>query len=229
MLATAIICGGNAMAQDTENRSLIYLGAGIGKDFGKHLQAGIDLEGRFCKAKETQDILITPNIEYSPIKFLSLAAEYRIGYEHQNGNDGQWNGRLGLSAKAKASPSILKLETRIKYCNYSEDYEDEGNLQYLRTKLEIGAKLKSIKLTPYISYEWFYNISRSLVDKDRYTVGIKKKINKQNSIGVEYMLEEKFNRGKSKCDINKHIFAISYQYTIPAAKKKSGGDISDKK
>lgn len=216
----AMIWSAALMAQPSaEKRHLIYLGAGIEKDFSKKLSAGIDMESRFCKSRETQEILLTPSVEYSIIKYLSLGAEYRIGYSHRNGGDGEWSGRLGLMAKAKCSPWKLKLEARAKYCNYSEDYEDEGNLQYMRTKFEAGLKLKSLKLTPYVSYEWFYNISRGLVDKDRYTAGIKKKLNKRNTIGFEYMLEEKFNRGVSKRDINKNIFSISYKYTLPVAKK----------
>lgn len=224
LLMAIMLCGGSALGQSqtkAENRTLMYLGAGLNKDFSKKLQAGIDLEGRFCGSKKTQDILLTPSIEYSVIKFLSVGAEYRIGYSHEQSHDGEWSGRLGLAAKAKASPGNLKMEARAKYCNYSEDYEDEGNLQYMRTKLEIGFKIKSIKITPYLSYEWFYNISRGLVDKDRYTFGLKKKINKRNSVGFEYMLEEKFNRGPNKRDINKNIFAFSYQYTIPQAKKSA--------
>jgi len=220
LLALCTIGAQNAEAQNAENRSLIYLGAGIEKEFTKQLSASLDVESRFCSAKNTQDILVTPSIEYAPIKYLAFGVEYRAGYEHQKDKESTWSGRFGAMAKASISPSILKFEVREKYCNYSEDYEDEGNLQYLRTKFEASAKIKAIKLTPYISYEFFYNISRSLVDKDRYTVGLKKKLNKRNTIGVEYMLEEKFNRGKNKIDINKHIFALNYKYSIPAPKKK---------
>ncbi|MCQ2252080.1 MAG: DUF2490 domain-containing protein [Bacteroidales bacterium] len=210
----------NALAQ-TESRQLIYLGAGIEKELSRKLSAGLDMEGRFCHEKGTQSLLITPSLEYSPIKYLSGGLEYRAEMEHENGSDAQWTGRLGVFMKAKFQPSFLRLESRIKYCNYTEDYEDEGNLQYFRTRFQAGARIKSIKLTPYFSYEWFYNISRHLVDKDRYVVGIKKKIDKRNTVGFEYMLEEKFNRGKTKPDINKNIFAFNYQYEIPASKKKN--------
>ncbi len=224
LMAFATLAGRQLMAQTSENRSLIYLGAGIEKEFMKQLSASLDVEGRFCHDKGTQEILMTPSIEYTPIKYVSVGVEYRADYEHKNEKGTNWNGRFGAMLQASISPSILKLEVRGKYCNYTDDSDDDGgNLQYMRTKFGASAKIKAIKLTPYISYEFFYNISRKLVDKDRYTVGIKKKLDKRNTIGLEYMLEEKFNRGKNKIDINKHIFALNYKYTIPAPKKKDKG------
>ena len=209
----------------TESRSYIYLGAGIEKEFSKKLTAELDLQGRFCHAKETQEFLITPKIEYEPIKFFSVGTEYRAKLSHEKGEDSEWTGRFGAWMKAKWSPSILKLEARIKYCNYTEDAADRdgnyANEQYFRTKFLAGVKIKSLKLTPYISYEWFYEFNRNLVDKDRLTIGVKKKLNKRNALTFEYMFEERFNRGKTKKEINNHIFSLSYQYTFPYKKKES--------
>ena len=211
-------------AAQTESRSYIYLGAGLEKEFSKKLTAELDLQGRFCHAKETQEFLITPKIEYEPIKFFSVGTEYRAKLSHEKGEDSEWTGRFGAWMKAKWSPSILKLEARIKYCNYTEDAADRdgnySNEQYFRTKFLAGVKIKSLKLTPYISYEWFYEFNRNLVDKDRLTVGVKKKLNKRNALTFEYMFEERFNRGKTKKDINNHIFSLSYQYTFPYKKHK---------
>lgn len=208
----------------TDSRSLVYLGAGIEKEITKKLSAELELEGRFCKAKGTQELLITPKIEYKPVKFIAIGAEYRANLSHENGESSEWGGRFGSWLKGKWSPSILNLEARIKYCNYTEDVADRdgnyANRQYFRTKFLAGVKIKSIKLTPYISYEWFYELNRGLVDKDRLTIGLKKKFNKRNAIVFEYMFEEKFNRGKNKKDINKNIFAMSYQYTFPFKNKE---------
>lgn len=222
LLVLAVI---NTMAAaQTESRSLIYLGAGLEKEFSKKLTAELDLQGRFCHAKEMQEFLITPKIEYEPIKFFSVGTEYRVKLSHEKGEDSEWTGRFGAWMKAKWSPSILKLEARIKYCNYTEDAADRdgnySNEQYFRTKFLAGVKIKSLKLTPYISYEWFYEFNRNLVDKDRLTVGVKKKLNKRNALTFEYMFEERFNRGKTKKDINNHIFSLSYQYTFPYKKHK---------
>lgn len=217
-----------AASQSTESRSNIYIGADIEKEISKKLSVELDFQGRFCKAKEAQDFLVTPKIEYSPLKFVSVGAEYRATFSHENGESGEWSGRFGSWLQAKWSPSILKLEARIKYCNYSEDIADrEGSLahkQYFRTRLLGSVKIKSIKLTPYISYEWFYEFNRNLVDKDRVIIGVKKKINKRNTVAFEYMFEEKYNRGKSKKDINNNIFSLAYQYTFPRKAPKESDE-----
>lgn len=212
----------DASAQ-TESRSWIYLGAGVEKEFSKKFSAELDMQARFCHAKEAQEFLLTPKIEYSPIKFVAIGTEYRAKVSHEKGESSEWTGRFGAWMKAKWSPSILKLEARIKYCNYTDDVQDrDGNYaseKYFRTKFLAGVKLKSIKLTPYISYEWFYEFNRSLVDKDRLTIGLKKKLNKRNALTFEYMFEERFNRGKTKKNINNNIFAFTYQYTFPYKKE----------
>ena len=74
----------NASAQ-TESRSLIYLGAGIEKEFSKKFTAEIDMQSRFCHAKESQEFLITPKIEYSPVKFVAFGTEYRAKLSHEKG------------------------------------------------------------------------------------------------------------------------------------------------
>ncbi|MCR5454346.1 MAG: DUF2490 domain-containing protein [Bacteroidales bacterium] len=218
-LALAVATIHPAASQDTKSRSHIYLGAGVEKEITSKLSAGIDVQGRFCKDDESQKFLVTPQIEYSFIPFASVGAEYRATFNHEEGKDNEWSGRFGTWLKAKWSPSILKLEARIKYCNYTDDVADRdenyANEQYFRTRFLAGVKIKSIKLTPYISYEWFYEFNRNLVDKDRLTIGVKKKLNKNNAIAFEYKFEEKFNRGTSKININNNIFELTYKYTFP--------------
>lgn len=215
-----------ALAQ-TESRTSVYIGAEIEKEFSKKLSAELEAQGRFCPDKSSQDFLLTPSIEFAPIKYFSLGAEYRLEMEHEDGAESQWSGRFGAFAKAKYSLENFKMEARLKYCNYSEDYLEDGNLQYLRTKFQLAYKIKPLKLTPYASYEIFYNLTRDprKVDKDRYTVGVKDKVSKHHTIGFEYQLEEKFNRvsrkGNPKNDINNNIFSFYYRYTLPRKKNES--------
>lgn len=217
-----------AKSQDLEKRVSIYLNAGIEKEITEKFSTGLEIEGRFCKSQSEQDLLLKPYIEFSPVKYFSLGAEYRWDLNHQEGSQSSWSGRLGLYAKAKYGFHGFKAEARFKYCNYSEDYgywnvddkvyDQSKKLNYLRPKFQLSYKIKPLKLTPYVSYEWFYNTARGLVDKDRWTFGLKKKINKIHTLGFEYKFEEKFNRlskkGNVKDDINNNIFAFSYKYSF---------------
>lgn len=227
LLLTLLLVSTKLFAQ--EKRTYMYLGTSVEKEFSKKLSAGINLQGRFCNDPNTQDILVTPKIEFAPIKFVSFGAEYRVDYSREKGEESEWNGRLGLFVKGKYSiHKILKFEGRIKYCNYTEDAyldgENQGNKQYLRYKLGAEVKIKPLNLSPYFTYEIFDNLSRNTVDKLRYVWGAKYKINKQHTIGFEYALEQRFNlqtkKGNAKEDINKNIFSFYYKYTFPFKKEK---------
>ncbi len=236
IILTLAACAFCIAANAQEKRYPIYLNAGFEKEFLPYLSAGLDLEGRFCNATSTQKLLIKPFVEFSPIKYFSLGAEYRWNMTHDNGEDPattDWQQRLGIYAKGKYAFYGFKLEARVKFCNYSGDYsywdtdsktyiEDETE-RYLRFKIQAGYKIKPIKLTPYFSYEIFDNLTMGKVDKLRYTFGLKKKLSKQHTIGFEYMLEQKFNRyskkGKVKDDIHNNVFAFSYKFTLPYKQK----------
>ena len=206
----------------TETRTSFYLNAGVEKEFLPVLSAGFDVEGRFCGDPKTQDLLLKPSVEYSPVKFFAVGAEYRFNLNKEDGEDSKWIGRLGLSAKLKYNFKGFRPEFRIKYCNYNEDYivnSKEETKQYLRPKFQLGYRIKPLKLTPYVSYEWFYNIPRQLVDRDRWTIGIKKKFSKVHTVAFEYRFYEKFNRvnnkgTKVKNDISENIFMLSYKYSL---------------
>ena len=106
LLLTFTLTTTSASAQETESRSHLYLGAGIEKEFSKKLSAELDFQGRFGLTKTYQDFLITPKIEYSPLKFVAVGAEYRATLSHEDGEDSEWSGRFGTWVKAKWSPSI---------------------------------------------------------------------------------------------------------------------------
>lgn len=202
----------------TEHRYTINPVFSIEKEILPVLTTGADVEANYCNAANSKDFSIKPFIQYSPINYLVLGAEYRVKYEVEDG-ESAWQGRLGLAAKGKYAFGNLKLDCRLKYTLYTDDYDEDTKDQYFRTRFQAQYKIKPIKLTPYVSYEWFYNIPRSLVDRDRWTFGVEKKLSKRSSLGFEYQLEEHFNRTnakrtKLKNDIAEHVFSIAYTFEL---------------
>ena len=217
-LAFAAVFTINTAAAQTEHRYTINPAVSVDKEFTETITAGVEAEANFCNATSSKDFAIKPFIEYQPLKFLTLAAEYRFKYEDEAGETA-WQRRLGLSVKGKYGFEHFKFDCRLKYTLYNEDYDDDSKRQYFRTRFGAQYKIKPIKLTPYVNYEWFYNIPRGLVDRDRWTFGVKKKLNKQSTIGVEYQLDEHFNRvnakrTKYKNDIAEHVFCFYYEYSF---------------
>ena len=210
----------NGFAQ-TESRSYIYLGAGVTKSFlDKKLDVGFETEGRFRTGEDQKEWLLTPKVSYQPIKYFSVGLQYRFNLEHDGTEDPQneWVNRLSADLKGKLPAGNFKFEFRFRYCNYNEDFEkgklNYGRKEYLRYRFEAAYKIKPIKLTPYVSYEWFQNLALGDVDRDRWIFGLKQKINKHNKIGFEYMFQENFNNPNKIKDINKNIFAFSYSYNF---------------
>mgnify|MGYP002621690300 CR=1 FL=1 len=205
----------------SESRKYIHLGASVTKSFlDKKLEAGLETEGRFRTGEDQKQWLITPKISYEPIKYFSVGLQYRFNLEHDGSEDPQneWVNRLSADLKGKLPAGNFKFEFRFRYCNYNEDFEkgsvNYGRKEYLRYRFEVDYKIKPIKLTPYISYEWFQNLALKDVDRDRWTFGLKQKLNKHNKIGFEYMFQENFNNPNKIKDIYKHIFAFSYSYNF---------------
>jgi hypothetical protein len=206
----------------TEKRNNIYLNAAFEKDFLKTLTGGVSIEERYCGDPEKQEFLIKPYLEFSPVKYFSFGTEYRWDL-----SDGKTIGRLGLAMKLKYDLKNFRPEFRLKYCNYNGDYVvsgEEKTKQYLRSRFQLGYRIKTWKLTPYVSYEWFYNFPRKLVDIDRWTFGVRKKFAKRHTLAFEYRFYERFNRvndkgTKLKNDINENIFLLSYKYSLPYKKK----------
>ena len=225
LIILAFLTAGAVKAQ-TEHRTALYLNAGLEKEFLSVLSGGVSVEGRFCDTK-TKDLMLKPYLEYSPVKFFTFGVDYRLDFNKEDGEDSKRIGRLGLTAKLKYNFKGFRPEFSLRYNNYNEDYvvnSEEKTKQYLRPKFQLGYRIKSWKLTPYVSYEWFYNFPRDLVDKDRWCFGVKKKFNKVHNFTFEYRLYEKFNRvndkgTKVKNDIAENIFLIGYKYVFPYKQK----------
>ena len=186
----------------------------IEKEFSPELLVGADSEANYCNAANSKDVSIKPFIEYAPINHLIVAADYRVKYEVEDG-ESAWQGRLGVSTTGEYNFNNLLLDCRLKYTLYTDDYDEDTKDQNFRTRFQAQYEINSIELTPYVSYEWFYNIPRRLVDRDRWTLGIDKKISHRSYIGFEYQLEKNFNNEDPlETDIAEHVFSIAYTFEL---------------
>ena len=80
-----------------------------------------------------------------------------------------------------------------------------------RNKLAIKYKLNK-QIHPYISYELFYQFNDiRAFNRDRIEMGTKYKINKNNSLKLGYIFEDKFNRKNLE---HNHIYFINYSIEI---------------
>lgn len=210
-----------------ENQNFLYLGAGLDKDFLHFFNGGLEFEYRYNSDKTS--FLVVPEITFSPVKYFEAGLEYRFSTQaedkYKTKTDSSWTetsyeNRIGLSITGKLPISIFKAEVRLKYCTYNDDCSaadadsSMNHDQYLRLRFKGSVSIKPLNLTPYVSYEFFRHLNRSVVDKDRYVFGVRYKFNKHSKISFEYMLQEQFNRLKAKQNYNKNIFSFCYNYSF---------------
>lgn len=146
---------------------------------------------------------------YEFVKNVTAGITYRFNQDRnieQGGFD--FNHRFNFDLSYEHKINDFKLSFRTRYQVSKEKYfSDKLN----RNKFTIKYKFNK-KLVPYLSYELFYQFNdvRAL-NRTRIEIGTKYKINKNNSITLGYLYENKFNRSNLK---HNHIYFLNYSIEI---------------
>ena len=136
----------------TEHRYTINPVFSIEKEILPVLTTGADVEANYCNAANSNDFSIKPFIQYSPINYLVLGAEYRVKYEVVDG-ESAWQGRLGLAAKGKYAFGNLKLDCRLKYTLYTDvavDFPGPANEFVVGYAVEYAAGFHAALFAPVL-------------------------------------------------------------------------------
>ena len=143
---------------------------------------------------------------YKPAKILSLGASYRFVGNPRETKATEYLHRYALDATFEKKFKRFEPSFRLKYTNYSEDKSDS---EFLRYRAELNYDIKGSKLTPLISAEAFQELNDNDLYKMRYTLGVKYKLNKKNSINFGYKLDYYLNEYQ-----NKHILYLGYRIKL---------------
>lgn len=149
-------------------------------------------------------------VSYEFIKDFDASFNYRFSREndYETGNY-DLNNRIDLGLSYKHKINNFRISNRLKYQTATAS-STENNPTYLRNKFTTSYKIKDI--TPYISYEFFYQFNdERVVNRTRLSFGGKYKINKNNSIKLFYTYENRFNDRQLK---HNHIYGINYSIDI---------------
>ncbi|MFN5355425.1 MAG: DUF2490 domain-containing protein [Bacteroidota bacterium] len=110
--------------------------------------------------------------------------------------------RIGYTTKIQFT---LSGQTRTRDADLNSSFRNKLSLNYVRIK----------KFTPCVSYELFHGLSEEafLQFQDwRFILEGEYKINKRNSIGLGYLLQQQIRTGIDQRD---KVILINYQHTIP--------------
>ncbi len=172
----------------------------------------------------------------------SLNYDYLHSYKQKEMSDGgkymynsYWYPRHRVQADLTASKKFgrfkVSLRERWMYTyrpiferdrmNIVEDDPDYGMISQkdkaskaenvLRSRLNVQYDIKKSKFTPYVSAEMF---NAWAVQKVRYSVGTEYKINKQNSVKLFYLFEDKNQLAGSDPVTDSHIIGVEYGISL---------------
>lgn len=153
------------------------------------------------------------NFSYNFTPKFSTTISYRLV---QKGDD-----KLGLSIRNRMQMDLIyevnikkfsitfqeRFQSHVADINRKADWNVPVN--YLRSRITIDYKLDS-KLRPFASAELFYLLGYDFTNY-RLRAGLNYKLNKRNSLGLFYMLDQEINENNPRSDF---ILGTSYKHSF---------------
>lgn len=173
----------------------------------KKLSINFSPEIRFDEDFSIDNYHLQLEAEYKLSKVFKAGARYRLVINPREVKDTEYSSRYGLFLKFKKKFNDFSPFLRLSYTNDAdEDFETERS-NYLRYKAGVKYDIPKCKITPSIGLEAFQELSGDGLYKMRYFAGADYKINKRNSIGLDY----KFDYYRTAY-YNKHIVSLTYKF-----------------
>lgn len=198
------------------------------KDFGLwsainaqyKLVKGLDLVGSasirtFDNASEIEKYFIEGGLQYKIDEFYSIDGSYRLEENLENNSKYYFRHKLFFDVKISNGDRKLGLSGRLRFQRGAETYiendTDSEAKYYGRLKFKADYNIPAFPLTPYAwmeTYTPLFTGAGFKVNKERFSLGTDLKINKKNSISLEYIRQKSLINNKSVSNI------ISVNYKI---------------
>lgn len=227
-----------ALSVATVNAQSLWTSAEIKGGIAKNVKAFAEIENRTTDGIDgTQRWSGRVGLDYKPLKWLKLGADYTFIYQHEDsrttkkGNiiDSYWQPRhrLGLSATGSIDCGDFTFSLRERYqytykaektvAKYDGDSgsrkDDEviesENKNTLRSRLGVEYNIRKCPVTPFASVELYNDLSDAFAtDKTRYTVGAEWKISKSHSLELFY----RYINAHDDDDLN--VIGLGYKFSL---------------
>jgi len=199
-----------------------WIELGFSKNIIKNLKFEFNPELRLLGNYKMDSYILEGGLSYKVHKYLTVASYYRYedewDYKKSTGayKGQQTSSRLAFDAKSGIEMFRFNFQVRIRYTNGLYANNDASEFRY---RAKIGYNIKGIKLVPYLSAEFFHDLSVAetdrnnisggfkYIDKGRYTAGLEYTINKSNDVSLFYRLQD--NRIK---DVSTNIIGLGYSH-----------------
>jgi len=187
----------------------LWLDAGLNYKLNKRFD--LSFEAAYRRDNNLADVnenYVELQLKTDPFKFLDFSGGYRLSgwFEEFLVN------RLFVYAKYSAKADRFRFQYRLRYdYNFNQSLPDLP--RNLRNKVKIEYKTKKFPLDPYLSYELFYRTNQQdqKFSQQRFDIGLRYSINKNNSLKVYYRFQQQLNAVAPEQNF---ILGISYSYDL---------------
>ncbi len=195
-----------SLGQTSEFRSSIT----IEKELLKYLKLEISPDLRFTDGFGDREYQFRGGVSYRPVKYVGFTAAYRFGVLNYKGKETEYQNRYFVSAQLRYGLRRFDFTARAMLTNDGDAGFFDGNPNnYLRFKARIRYNIRSLKVSPYVHAEYFYQINDREFNRARYGFGGVYKLSKSHSISLEYCWQDYLKKQK-----NKNIFSLGYTYSL---------------
>ena len=176
----------------------------ISKKIVKDVDFSFIPEVRFNNDFSVDEYILEGKVNYEPFKFFEIGGAYRYNTEIKNkGNEVSHSAVLDLTGKTGFERFDASL--RARFTNDADG--DELRTFYFRPRAKISYNIKGSKLEPYVNYELFINLRENDLYKQRFDIGVQRKLGNFHRIGFYYRLQDYLN---DKTSLN--ILGIDYRF-----------------
>ena len=148
--------------------------------------------------------LLEAQVKYSPLKYLDVAAAYKLVLNRRNNDPVEVIHRVDVFVQGEYKIDRFIPSLRLMYVNYDED---EGVSHFLRYKIKLDYNIPKSKFDPFIAAELYHQLADGSLYKMRYSIGADWRFAKKMSIGLAYKLDQYMNSDRVK-----HIVELGYTY-----------------
>jgi hypothetical protein len=169
----------------------------------------------FQKSSKLDEVFAEAGVNYRLNKYLGFAASYRLTDRYEYDGGYYFRHKLFLSVRSVvpagnftfSGRAMIQLATKT----FIEDESDLSPIYTGRFKLKASYNIPAFPVNPYIYGETFIPLSQVsglTFGKNRFSGGAELKINKRNSIDLEYIFQRDFLPHLS----NEHIISVNYTF-----------------
>ncbi|MES2556986.1 MAG: DUF2490 domain-containing protein [Bacteroidota bacterium] len=212
LLVLLCIAGSTAYAQD---RSEIWLGAGIKREVLKDLIAGVQTNARIRTDGKLETLFQEVSIKSEHLKWFRPSVDYRFITSYADNGNPTYSNRFNLNADFRKKIKEVKIGFRARYQLVIGSGGSSGSDldPALRLKPYVEYLIPNTRFTPGFSAEFFYNPVfgefGQRFNRMRFGLGTDIDMPGPNTLSFTYYYGRKYNTGNP---YSEHLISLEYGF-----------------